>query len=93
MAPDAVREAAIPAGEGLPESGPVRLSSRSPRRYAALVRRADRLRVSGNNVRAALVRRQAYDRAPLDQMAEANRELVREVEFLVLRLQAALELA
>lgn len=79
-------------GEALWQSGPVRLKSRSPRKYAALVRRADGLRASGNNVRAALVRRRAFDKAPLDQMAVAQRELIREVEFLVLRLQAALEL-
>jgi hypothetical protein len=79
-------------GEPLFAVAQVRLTSRSPRRYAALARRADRLREQGNNVRAALVRRRAFDKAPLDQMVTAQRELVREVEFLVLRLQAALEL-
>ncbi|HEY2252745.1 MAG TPA: hypothetical protein VGH74_16840, partial [Planctomycetaceae bacterium] len=81
-----------PVGEALRKTTPVRLASRSPRRYAILMRRADQLRINGNNVRAALVRRRAFDKAPLDRMAEAQRELVQEIEYLVLRLQAALEL-
>jgi len=83
---------ATSVGEALRKTATIRLASRSPRRYALLVRRADQLRVNGNNVRAALVRRRAFDKAPLDQMVEAQNELVREIEFLVLRLQAALEL-
>jgi hypothetical protein len=75
------------------DSGPIRLATRSPRKYSALTRRADRLRARGNNVRAALVRRQAYERAPLDQMTAAQRELLRDVELLVQRLRAALELS
>ncbi len=90
--PIGITQARSPVGEALLQSGPVRLTSRSPRRYAALVRRANGLRTKGNNVRAALVRRRAFDKAPLDQMATAQRELIREVEILVLRLQAALEL-
>lgn len=82
-----------PPVEALLEASQLNLSSRSPRKYAALSRRAQRLRTSGNNVRAALVRRLAFDVAPLDQMNEARQELMREIEFLVLRLQAALELS
>ena len=85
------RPGAGPAEHGLLDGAPIRLASRSPRRYAALMRRADRLRAKGNNVRAALVRRMAVDKAPLDQMIEAQRQLMLEVEYLVLRLQAALE--
>lgn len=81
-----------PPVEALLEASQINLSSRSPRKYSALSRRAQRLRTSGNNVRAALVRRLAFDVAPLDQMNEAKQELMREIEFLVLRLQAALEL-
>lgn len=77
--------------EALLEASQINLASRSPHKYAALVRRALRLRMAGNNVRAALVRRQAFDVAPLDQMNDAKQELMREIEFLVLRLQAALE--
>jgi hypothetical protein len=83
---------AAPVEEALLEGSQINLAHRSPRKYAALVRRADRLRLSGNNVRAALVRRRAFDLAPLDQMSPARRELIQEIEFLVLRLQAALEL-
>lgn len=82
----------VPTVETLWEASQINLASRSPRRYAALIRRAQRLRVSGNNVRAALVRRLAFDVAPLDQMSAAKQELLQEIEFLVLRLQAALEL-
>ena len=78
--------------EALLEGSQIHLASRSPRKYAALVHRANRLRNAGNNVRAALVRRQAFDVAPLDLMNEARQELLREIEFLVLRIQAALEL-
>jgi len=78
--------------EALLEGSQIHLASRSPRKYAAFVRRANQLRVDGNNVRAALVRRQAFDVAPLDLMNEARQELLREIEFLVLRIQAALEL-
>jgi hypothetical protein len=91
--PAAQNKSPAAVGEALLEMGNVRLKARSPRRYAALVRRADRLRGSGNNVRAALVRRLAFDRAPLDQAVKAQQELLHEVEFLVLRLQAALELS
>ena len=91
-APVAVEPTEVPAVEVLLESTQINLASRSPRKYAALVRRAQRLRVAGNNVRAALVRRLAFDFAPLDQMATAKQELIQEIEFLVLRLQAALEL-
>lgn len=82
---------ALPVEELL-EASQINLASRSPHKYAALARRAQRLRMAGNNVRAALVRRQAYDFAPLDQMGDAKRELMQEIEYLVLRLQAALEL-
>lgn len=82
-----------PPVEALLEATQINLASRSPRKYTALMRRAQRLRTAGNNVRAALVRRQAFDVAPLDQMNEARRELIQEIEFLVLRLQAALELS
>lgn len=92
-APVPVVPAPSPAVEVLLEASPINLTARSPRKYAALVRRALRLRVSGNNVRAALVRRLALDLAPLDQMNDAKLELIREIEFLVLRLQAALELS
>ena len=78
--------------EALLEATQINLAARSPRKYAALVRHAHRLRLAGNNVRAALVRRQAFSFAPLDQMNDAKRELLLEIEFLVLRLQAALEL-
>lgn len=78
--------------EALLEGAPIHLAARSPRKYAALTRHANRLRSDGNNVRAALVRRQAFDVAPLDLMNEARTELLREIEFLVLRVQAALEL-
>ena len=78
--------------EALLEGSQIHLASRSPRKYAALVHRANRLRTDGNNVRAALVRRQAFDVAPLDLMNEARQELLREIELLVLRVQAALEL-
>ncbi|MBC8116590.1 MAG: hypothetical protein H7062_19530, partial [Candidatus Saccharimonas sp.] len=78
--------------EALLEGSQIHLASRSPRKYAAIVRHANQLRVAGNNVRAALVRRQAFDVAPLDLMNEARQELLREIEFLVLRIQAALEL-
>ncbi len=78
--------------DALLEGSQINLSARSPRKYAALARRANRLRTDGNNVRAALVRRQAFDVAPLDLMNEARQELLREIEFLVLRVQAALEL-
>lgn len=92
----AVATPAVPAKpppvEALLEATQINLASRSPRKYAALVRHALRLRNSGNNVRAALVRRLAFDFAPLDQMNDAKVELIREIEFLVLRLQAALEL-
>ena len=81
------------AVESLLEGSQLNLSSRSPRAYAAYVRRAKRLRLDGNNVRAALVRRQAFDVAPLDQMNDARSELLREIELLVLRVQAALELS
>ena len=80
------------AVEALLEGSQIHLASRSPRKYAALIRRANQLRADGNNVRAALVRRQAFDVAPLDLMNEARQELLREIEFLVLRIQAALEL-
>lgn len=90
--PADVRVAKPPAVEALLEATQINLASRSPRRYAALVRQAQRLRIAGNNVRAALVRRLAFDFAPLDQMNDAKIELMREIEFLVLRLQAALEL-
>ncbi|MBS0207236.1 MAG: hypothetical protein JSS49_30535 [Planctomycetes bacterium] len=83
---------APPAVEVLLEATKLNLASRSPHKYAALVRRAQRFRAAGNNVRAALVRRQAFDVAPLNQMSDARDELIREIEFLVLRLQAALEL-
>ncbi len=83
----------ILAVEALLEASQINLASRSPHKYGALVRRAQRLRAAGNNVRAALVRRQAYDFAPLDQMNDAKRELIQEIEYLVLRLQAALELS
>ena len=92
VAPVPVVPAQAPAVEVLLEASPTNLAARSPRKYAALVRRALRLRTSGNNVRAALVRRLAFDLAPLDQMNDAKLELIREIEFLVLRLQAALEL-
>jgi len=78
--------------ESLLEGAPINLASRSPRKYAALARRAARLRAAGNNVRAALVRRQAFDVAPLDQMNSAREELLQEIQFLVRRLQTALEL-
>ena len=91
-APVPVVPAPAPAVEVLLEASPINLAARLPRKYAALVRRALRLRVSGNNVRAALVRRMAFDLAPLDQINDAKQELIREIEFLVLRLQAALEL-
>ncbi|MBS0263997.1 MAG: hypothetical protein JSS02_18820 [Planctomycetes bacterium] len=92
MAVRTVGKSRVDVGENLLDAGPVRLTSRSPRKYAALTARADRLRARGNNVRAALVRRQAYEKAPLDQMTAAQRELLREVELLVQRLQSALEL-
>lgn len=79
--------------ESLLEGAPINLASRSPRKYAALARRAARLRLAGNNVRAALIRRQAFDVAPLDQMNTARDELLQEIEFLVRRLQTALELS
>ena len=83
----------VPAAvEVLLESTQINLASRSPHKYSSLCRRAQRLRVAGNNVRAALVRRLAYDFAPLDKMSEAKQELIHEIQFLVLRLQAALEL-
>ena len=92
----ALRIAVVPpapqAVEVLLESTQINLASRSPHKYSSLCRRAQRLRLAGNNVRAALVRRQAYDFAPLDQMNDAKRELIQEIQFLVLRLQAALEL-
>ena len=91
-APVPVVSAPPPAVEVLLEASQLNLASRSPRKYAALARRAQRLRVAGNNVRAALVRRLAFDLAPLDQMNDAKQELIREIEFLVVRLQAALEL-
>ena len=78
--------------ESLLEDSQLNLTARSPRAYAAYVRRAKRLRLDGNNVRAALVRLQAFDVAPLDQMNDARSELLREIEFLVRRVQAALEL-
>jgi hypothetical protein len=87
----ASQPAAAPAGDSSPSQEKIRLASRSPRKYAALVRQADRLRANGNNVRAALVRRRAVDKAPLDQMVDAQRQLQQELEYLVLRLQAALE--
>jgi hypothetical protein len=90
-APAQDEPAPILAVEALLEASQINLASRSPHKYAALVRRAQRLRATGNNVRAALVRRQAYDFAPLDQMNDAKRELIQEIEYLVLRLQAALE--
>ncbi len=79
--------------EALLEGSQIHLASRSPRKYAGLVLRANRLRTDGNNVRAALVRRQAFDVAPLDLMNEARQELLHEIELLVLRIQAALELS
>ena len=78
--------------EALLEGSQIHLAAQSPRKYAAFVRHANQLRVDGNNVRAALVRRQALDVAPLDLMNEARLELLREIEFLMLRIQAALEL-
>ena len=88
-----VATAPADAVESLLEGSPLSFISRSPRTYAAYVRRAKRLRMDGNNVRAALVRLQAFDVAPLDQMNDARSELLREIEFLVLRVQAALELS
>lgn len=90
--PVPVVTAAPAAVEVLLASTKINLASRSPHKYAVLDRRAQRFRAAGNNVRAALVRRQAFDVAPLDQMADAKRELILEIEYLVLRLQAALEL-
>lgn len=69
-----------------------RPAAKSLRKYTALVRYADRLRTSGNNVRAAAVRRRAFEVAPQDRTDEARREMTLEIEYLVLRLQAALEL-
>ena len=89
----ATATASVDPVESLLEGAPLNLASRSPRAYAAYVRHALRLRMAGNHVRAALVRRQAFDVAPLDQMNDARAELLREIEFLVLRVQAALELA
>lgn len=85
------RPGASPVKPGLFEGTQTRLPARSPRKYAALARRADGLRADGNNVRAALVRRRAVDKAPLDTILEAQRQLMLEIEYLVLRLQAALE--
>jgi len=90
--PVPVAPPAPPAVEVLLESTQINLASRSPHKYSSLCRRAQRLRVAGNNVRAALVRRLAYDVAPLDKMSEAKQELIQEIQYLVLRLQAALEL-
>ncbi len=80
------------AVESLLEGSQLNLTARSARAYAAYVRRAKRLRMDGNNVRAALVRRQAFDVAPLDQMSDARSELLQEIELLVQRVKAALEL-
>ncbi len=74
------------------EFKPVRPASPSPRKYAALTLKAERLRVNGNNVRAAAVRRRAFEVAPPEYVDAAGQEMVREIEYLVLRLQAALEL-
>ena len=74
------------------ESMSVRVGTPSLRKYAALTLKADRLRTKGNNVRAASVRRQAFEIAPQEHVDVARREMVTEIEYLVLRLQAALEL-
>lgn len=84
--------ASVAAEKELLESLPVRAGAPSPRKYAALVLKADRLRAKGNNVRAASVRRRAFEVAPPENVDAARQEMVREIEYLVLRLQAALEL-
>lgn len=93
VTPVPAKPAPAPVVEALLEASRINLAARSPHKYSALARRAQRLRISGNNVRAALVRRQAFDVAPLDLMNDAKRELIQEIEFLVVRLQAALELS
>jgi len=103
---DATRPADIPAvasvvsveclndvTEVLLDGSQIPLGARSSRKYASLVRGANRFRQEGNNVRAALVRRKAFDVAPLNIMNAARNELLSEIERLVLRLQAALELS
>ncbi len=84
--------APVAAEKDLLEGLPVRSESPSPRKFAALVRKAERLRIKGNNVRAASVRRRAFEIAPLEHVDKTREEMVLEIEYLVLRLQAALEL-
>lgn len=88
---------AAPVPEPVPTAAGVErqphLDSRSPRKYAALLRRAEKFRARGNQVRAALVLREAYERAPLNQIDDAWRMCQQEIEQFVNRLQKALELS
>ncbi len=82
----------VAAENELRESLPVRAGAPSPKKFAALTLKADRLRTTGNNVRAASLRRRAFEVVPAEHVDVAQREMVTEIEYLVLRLQAALEL-
>ena len=66
---------------------------RSARHYAGLVRKAEKLDLKQNHVRAALVRQMALDVAPEESIDEAKSRLQEEIQKLVSRLQSALEMS
>jgi hypothetical protein len=68
-------------------------SGRSMWSYASLVRKAEKLSARQNHVRAALVRQKALEVAPEGLIDEARSLLQEEIQKLVGRLQAALEMS
>ena len=65
----------------------------SPWLHTRLIRKADRLSGKGNNVRAALDLQLAVEVAPLESVDASRTRLEKEIQKLVSRLQAALELS
>lgn len=74
-------------------ASPATAPRRSPRVYASLVRSAQKRSAKQNHVRAALVLQYAVAVAPEDQIDEARTLLQAEIQKLVTRLQAALEMS
>lgn len=66
---------------------------RSARQYGSLVRRAERLSAKGNNARAAIALQAACEIAPEALISVAQERLHGEIQRLVSRLQAALEMS
>lgn len=66
---------------------------RSARHAAGLIRRAEKLSVKENNVRAALILQKAVDASPPEVVDRTTERFHEEIQRLVSRLQSALELS